>query len=282
MAIKIKNSYYYQLKTKLNFVFNCFNLFRSIIRTRTARLIKRKKSEHASKLECLGYIASNISPILMRKTLLLTIMFLSILSAKAQVTIRSGVVSFESFREGYYYDKDGQRIIGLIKFVPYLTKIVFKTDKDAKKQNVDIDDIKAVVVKGWMSDSVIVLTKDNKDRKRYFAKPLSLINTARFYLKFESKNGTSPPDIKIGGVANSNSPGFHNTYTTVPGQSFTTNKRLIMYQDGNTTYELKKGNYIEVLSKAFAEYPDLVKQIQNKEYKFKDIEAILVKYSKPL
>ena len=51
-----------------------------------------------------------------------------------------------------------------------------------------------------------------------------------------------------------------------------------MYQEGNTTYELTKSNYIDVLSKAFADVPDLVKDIQNKKYKFKQLGDIFYKY----
>jgi hypothetical protein len=51
-----------------------------------------------------------------------------------------------------------------------------------------------------------------------------------------------------------------------------------MYKDGNTTYELTRGNYIDVLSKAFADVPEFVKRVRHREFKFRELSQIFEQY----
>jgi Ran GTPase-activating protein (RanGAP) involved in mRNA processing and transport len=51
-----------------------------------------------------------------------------------------------------------------------------------------------------------------------------------------------------------------------------------LYLDGNTTREVTKANYIDVLSKALADDVALVQKIQNKGFKFKELDDIVDEY----
>jgi len=56
----------------------------------------------------------------------------------------------------------------------------------------------------------------------------------------------------------------------------TANRNLVsMYLYGNTTREVTKADYIDVLGKAFADDSALVQKIQNKGFKFKELDEII-------
>ena len=206
----------------------------------------------------------------MRKTILLAL-FCFTLSAKAQ----------KVFNSGYFYDNDGKKVRGLITFVPSDDKFYYKAVKTADAEKIKIEDIKALVlVRLNENDSLTVLTQDGKDSKKYFGKVIAVTPTTHLYYKFKSTTS--------GGMMISQSPSYNsmgnggshitNNYSWQMSPYYSSSKAVPMYQDGNTTYELTKGNYIEVLSKAFADVPDLVKQLQNKEFKFKELDKILSEY----
>src|SRR5690606_24238518 len=52
-----------------------------------------------------------------------------------------------SYDEGYYYNKNGEKIHGLINARPdYKSKIYFKKDTDAKVEKIDFEDFLSVVI----------------------------------------------------------------------------------------------------------------------------------------
>ena len=175
--------------------------------------------------------------------------------AKAQYTF---------FPAGSYYTAAGQKVSGLIYVVPNKNHFLFKKDKDAHYEKINIDSIKAVVIPA-LSDSLVVLTEDNKDDKKYLGKFLFATPITTFYYKRRRDTYAGMPNAPLGGAVG-----------RAPGRIETT--MTPMYLDGNTTHELDKKNYIDVLSKAFADVPDLVQKIQNKEYKFKELEDIFDAY----
>jgi hypothetical protein len=188
-----------------------------------------------------------------------------------------------SYRTGYYYNISGQKIVGFIDCRPELGMIYFKTDKDAKKyEKVRIKDISSVIILhgGYVgAETIPVLTEDGKPNKRYLAKFFFASPANRFYYKFlKISYGGTAGLTTLSNVPSSSSNALHsiNMVSTSPRGSY--NDRVVMCSADSTTYELTKKNYIEVLSKSFADVPELVQQIQNKEYKFKQLYEIIKLY----
>jgi hypothetical protein len=195
------------------------------------------------------------------------------ISSKAQI--------FKNYHDGSYYTLAGQKVSGLISVLIYKDRIFFKAGKDASAEKIMISDIKAIVISYPGVDSLTVLTEDNKDDNKYFAKFLFATPTTSFYYKFREHNTGGGPTMTIGGAANSSTgsqPAFHNTYTWSNSPGYSGTIKIPMYLDGNSTHELTKKNYIDVLSKAFADVPGLVQKIQNKEFKFKQLDEIFDAY----
>ena len=193
----------------------------------------------------------------MRKVLLIIVILFFCISVKAQ--------SADSYLEGYYYNTSGQKVPGLISFESSEDFIHFKTDKNSKKIKIKIDDLKAVIIPGFHLDSLPVLTEDNKPKKKYFARLLLATPATNLYYK---SNMVSP------GAAIGSSPQGRVTVSYGHFSEFS----IIMYQEGSTTYELTKKNYVEVLTKVFADDPELLTAIQSKDAKFKGVHDMLNQY----
>jgi hypothetical protein len=159
---------------------------------------------------------------------------------------------------GYYYDISGQKISGIITFQPGENYIGIRTEGNAKFDKVDIKNISSVILNygGTTTDSLPVLTIKNSEKHRYLAKPYFATPTVSFYYRtitlYRPTTGT----------------GYMSPYQV----------EMIMYKEGNTTYELTKGNYIDVLSKAFVNDPKLVAHIRNKEFDFKHLYEMFHEY----
>ena len=128
------------------------------------------------------------------------------------------------------------------------------------------------------NDSLTVLTENNKENERYFAKFFFVTPTTRFYNRYIGTSGGGIPSMTSLSVPNSTNNGSHNITRWSTSARYFGTEQITMYQDGNTTYRLTKSNFIEVLSKAFADVPDLVQQIQNKKFKFKQLGDIFYQY----
>jgi len=189
----------------------------------------------------------------MRIILLFSIIFSISWHANAQI--------FKAYNEGYYYDNAGQKISGLINFEPYKDQIRFKTDKDADSKKIDIQDIRSIVMLSPYKDSLTVMTQDGKENKKYFARYRFETPTMRFYDKFILYNVGGSQLTTRYGPNGSSSTGWKMS----PMYSNTAN--MVMYLEGGTTYQLTQKNYIEVLSKACADVPEFVQQLQKKRFR---------------
>jgi hypothetical protein len=194
----------------------------------------------------------------MHKNLLVVTIMLFSISAKAQ-----------NYREAYYFNGSGQKISGLISMSPTDNRIHFKQNKDASSEKIKIENIKSVVLIGLINDSLTVLNDGKKDNKKYFSHFLLASPNTRFYIKYRIYNSGGVPTLTYTGL---------NTYRWTTSRSYYGTAEITMYGDGNTTYELRKSNYVEVLSKAFADVPELAQAIQNKEFKFRDLNKIFIQY----
>jgi hypothetical protein len=203
----------------------------------------------------------------MHKITIVLFSFLFWLSAGAQPK--------SSYRQGYYYNTSGQKKSGLISFEASENCIHFKPDKDSRSEKIKIDSIKSLVMANLKPDSLTVLTEDNKEGKKYFARLLLASSASNLYYKYYETGGSSFANVSYIPSPNSTtSTQTRVSYSNSPGYSGVS----IMYQDGNTTHELTKKNYVEVLTKVFADDPELLKEIQSTDAKFKNVHDMLNNY----
>lgn len=206
----------------------------------------------------------------MRRTLLLIL----ILSTNT-------IAGAQGFVPAHYYNLAWKKVSGLIRFDAADDRILFKSDQNSKTEKVSIKDISAVVIPN--SDSLVVMTRDNNPHKRYFAKPYTQTATMSFFHRYESASfGGAPQMTTMSNMPSATSNAVHtiSRWSTSPVRSYRDDE--IMYWDNNTTYELTKHNYIQVFTKAFADAPKLVKRLQNKEFKFYDVDKIFKAYDKEM
>jgi hypothetical protein len=193
----------------------------------------------------------------------------------------NSIASGQTFIAAHYYDGTGKKKSGLIHFYIGDNHILFRTDQDSKPENVNISDITAVVIPG--QDSVAVVTADNNPHKKYFARPFFSTPTTQFYQKHEAGTyGGTPQMTTLSNVGSSTSNSVHSVNMWSTSRVVSYNRDLIMYSDNNTTYEVNRRNYIDVFSKAFADQPELVKRIQKKEFKFRNIYDLIDTYRRPV
>ena len=190
----------------------------------------------------------------MKKVLLAPLLVLLAIAAQAQ-----------QFLPGTYYTLSGEKVTGLIYIGrPDAVHLFFKSDENAHFKKIAIADLKAVVIP-LRNDSLVTVTEDNKDDKKFLAEFWCATPVTTFYHKIHERFIPGNPDVPLGAPV-SKSSGMVNT-NLIP-----------MYLDGNTTREITKANYIDVLSKAFADDAALVRKIQNKEFKFKELDEIFDEY----
>jgi hypothetical protein len=185
------------------------------------------------------------------------------------------------YLEGYYYNTSGQKITGLLKFSPAWSLLHFKANKEASSEKIRIKDISSVVMLTDVppgKDSLAVLTEDNKSSKLYFGKLMQETPVTKFYYKYYEIHSGGMPSMTSYNVPNSTNNGSHSITHWSVSAIYSGTGRMIMYQDGNTTYELTKKNFFDIITKAFADQPFLVQQIQSKRDTYKDLNDIFERY----
>src|ERR1700722_18009252 len=94
----------------------------------------------------------------MKKVLLVPLLVLLSIAAQAQ-----------HFLPGSYYTLSGEKVTGLIYIgTPTAVHLFFKSDENAHFEKIAIADIKAVVMP-LQNDSLVVVTEDDKDDKKFLA-----------------------------------------------------------------------------------------------------------------
>jgi hypothetical protein len=188
----------------------------------------------------------------------------------------------DEFSPGYYYDGNDQKNIGLIQIDPTADYLKFKKDSAGKSEKIKIENIKSVImITGFPrgNDSLAVLQDGNSKSNKYFGKLIVVTPNTALYNKFMDLRFGGAPNMSVYNVPNSrNNTGSHAIIRWSMSRVYTYSRKLIMYQDGNTTRELTKKNYIEVLSKAFSDQPYLVQDIVNKRYKFDQVNDPIERY----
>lgn len=199
-----------------------------------------------------------------------------------------------SFHPGCYYDTSGNKYTGLIRFrrpfgeVLY-KKIDFKTNDSAKQQKINVAAIKSVIIqRDSRQDTVLKLFQTDTSTyvfDPYFGQLVLTTPNTKIYSRevFVQNNGGG---MMFGGTPGYNISTPHGSVhiagtpaTMVPGtygEDTYTEYMYIFY--GEWTDVIDRINYKKVLTKAFADDPDLVKRIQSKELKFRNIGQIIEEY----
>jgi len=210
----------------------------------------------------------------MRNSVILILLIFLVSSIKAQEP--------KDFKFGHYYNLNGEKISGFLYCPPNLNSIVFKLDNETPKETISLDKIQSVVLAA-SKDSLVVKTEENKLNKKYLATLVARTPERNFFCKYriytsggaQSMSMSAAPTMAASGgrAIYSNA----NSYSTTAG--VTSVEETYMYEEGNTTYQLTKKNYIGILSKAFADNPILIKQFQSKYLGFEDLGLIFKKYN---
>ncbi|SER44051.1 hypothetical protein [Pedobacter rhizosphaerae] len=183
------------------------------------------------------------------------------------------------FFKGAYYDLQGIKHTGLLYFTPISATLRFKEKEEDKVQKIDIALLQSIVVNG-SKDSLVVLSYEGKVERKYLGKLIATSPVRKFFCKYEPVGGGSPM-MSIGATANpgarGSSPSFSNTYTW-SSRNYYGLKTVYMYEEGNSTYELKRGNYVEILSRDLSDKPELVKLIADKKLRYGDLGSIFERY----
>jgi hypothetical protein len=214
----------------------------------------------------------------MRSILLLICIFSVTLTAEAQI--------FKTYNTGYYYSASGQKVTGLISFVPYHDKIFFKPDKESKSQKINIEEIQSVVTsqEDTQFDSLSVKTENGKPDKKYLAKLILQSPSGKLYYRYKAMGGAGMPSMGYQTVMNPSARGSQPNFTTnmvlkTSGTYYGGSYTILMYEENGTTYELKKSNYKQVLATIMADNTGVVNQINNNVWKFKDTYLIITEYN---
>ncbi|QNR87012.1 hypothetical protein H9N25_11820 [Pedobacter riviphilus] len=175
------------------------------------------------------------------------------------------------FKPASYYDLHGTKRSGLIAHHPLVKYITFKSNAASKKQKIKIDSVSSLLIN---EDSLVVLNYGREKLEKHYCSLIAVTPVRKFFCYYTVSYSTSSMMGHIG-------PSPSNNYTNTPtSTSFISGQMAIyIYQDGDTTYPLRRGNYKEILTEAFADFPELVKKIQDKEIKYNDIDVMFKQYN---
>ena len=199
----------------------------------------------------------------------------------------------KNYQGGCYYDTSGVKHTGLIDFGAAFggslyNKLNFKTDDSASNQKIPIAAVKSVVFQSD-PDTIRVFTEWDTvtyERTLYFGKLCTSTSNPRIYSRKQIKstnNGTGWTAGTPGQTLGTPNGTIHisGTPTTMNGVVVNTLYTVTQYLyeiDGGLTLPIYRSNYKEVLSKAFADDPELVAKIKNKTLKFPDLKEIIEQY----
>lgn len=194
------------------------------------------------------------------------------------------------WEDGYFYDAAGEKILGQIVANPSGKApeqneafILFRTDKGADKEHLTASMVKSFVIG---RDSFTVAHAPNSEdwpgKSIDFVKVL--VNEP---LKLYSVNGSGggglrpgfSPSIGIGGGSFGSAMGGGLGISLGGGRG--KGKSAYYYGDGpNSLTELKKDNFIPIMTEVMASEPEIVEKIKNKKYKYHNIEQLITDFNK--
>ncbi|MFD0765312.1 hypothetical protein ACFQZI_10655 [Mucilaginibacter lutimaris] len=203
----------------------------------------------------------------MKKILLLVCILSITIGAKAQLFGKH-------YDEGYYYDSVGIKHTGLISWSPPAKSIFgnkgdhiyFKTDKKAEQIKLKENQISSFAIKNDSARMDSFVVAKNKDFIKAPFLHVLLDNDVKIY-------GFTMISSSGGGMM----PGAGGNMVFMPG--FSSNDTKYYYgEDTDHTTRLDKKNFIEVMSKALASKPYVVKRVQDKTFKLSKLNELLYFY----
>ena len=221
----------------------------------------------------------------MKTTLLFLSAILFAVSANAQVL-------GSKFRPGYYYDINGQKVEGLIrsgtgkKPIGGEGYITFKEDEKAEKQNLSASMIHGFVI-GTDSFTVAHAPRQGNWSANELDFVEVMINAPLKLYAINSSGGGGggrsglSPGIGFGmggGLGIGTGLGL-----SLGSGAFGGGGGHIVYyygSDTGTITEIKKQNFVEVMSEVMDDEPQTVEDIKNKKYKFGDMDKLVDYYNK--
>ncbi|WP_316832289.1 hypothetical protein [Pedobacter aquatilis] len=210
----------------------------------------------------------------MRNSIILFLLIFTGVNAKGQ--------SAKDYKFGHYYTKKGDKISGFLYCSSNLNSLVYKQDSETPQQTINLDDVQSVVLAS-SNDSLVVKTQDNKSGKKYLATQVASTPEMNFFCKYTVYTTAGSQSMSMSAaptMAASSGRGIYtNTNSFSSASGVTGVDEAYFYEAGDTTYELTKKNYIDILSKAFADNPVLIKQLQSKYLGFNDLGLIFKKYN---
>jgi hypothetical protein len=207
------------------------------------------------------------------RTILLSFFLLIALSAHSQI--------FKTYTAGFYTTTSGDNIYGLVNRGIYDDFFRFKKDSNAKVEKIKLGGISSV--SRINKDTILAMTENGDSNKAYFGLLSVETPTAKIYRKFNSlsggEDGGSVTSFSLGSMGNHTVVTSHTVYSRPTYRKWAgTEKDNIMYEKDGTTFEVNKKNFKEILSNAFADYPELASGIADGNYKFKDAWDLIRDY----
>ncbi|MBW4889306.1 hypothetical protein KXQ82_06245 [Mucilaginibacter sp. HMF5004] len=195
------------------------------------------------------------------------------------------------FQQGYYYDINGQKVEGLIrtgtgkKLVENEGYITFKEDDKANKQNLSASMIHGFVIG---RDSFIVAraprvgtwSKNELDFMQVMVNsPLKLyaINASGG----GGGGGGIQPSFGLGMGGGSVGGIGTGIGLSLGSGMFGGGNRAVYYfgSDTGSMTEMKKQNFVDVISEVMADEPEIVEKVKAKKYSFGDMEKLIKAYN---
>jgi hypothetical protein len=217
------------------------------------------------------YFSCMIAKLLFRGQIILVFALSLAFEAKAQFSDAG------SFRNGFYYDLQGVKHVGLIRFkvskvfflgskTKVISSFLFKTDPKAEKQTIEAVNTKSVVALADSFISHIAFRTDKKGRK--------VMDTTTIFMRVElSNNGHNIYSIEYGLT------GFQNGAAT----SFTDTVIYIEYCYGDNLDNaavINEDNFVEIMCNMLKDSPTLVEKIKAKKYTLMDVGGLIFDYKK--
>lgn len=206
----------------------------------------------------------------------------SIIMLLVFVCINASAQSRKDYKFGHYYNKKGEKISGFLYCQPNFNSLIYKQDNETPQQTIALDNVQSVVLAG-SKDSLVIKTQDNKPGKKYFAKQVASTPARNFFCKYSVYTMAGSPSMSMNAAPTMAASSGRAIYTNTSSFSSTSDVTRVdetyLYEEGNTTYEINKKNYISILSEAFADNPVLIKQLQSKYLAFNDLGLVFKKYN---
>lgn len=225
----------------------------------------------------------------MRSTLLILLFSAIAFSASAQLGLNQ-------WDDGYFYDSSGKKVIGQIAVNPSGRGpennegfILFRKDKGEEKQSLSASMVRSFVAgrdsftvahaprsQGWTGKSIDFV-------KVLVNEPMKLYQTTG---DGRSNGGMSPgirPSFGIGGgsFGGGMGGGLGINLGGGRGRGQGAGKSAYFYGDSaNNLTELKKDDFIPVMSEIMASEPEIVEKIKNKKYKYGNMDQLILDFYK--